>query len=61
MRPGRLDRLLYVGPPDAKGREEILAIRLEQMSVEPGLDIQHLAALVSMLLNATTRELTFSS
>lgn len=51
MRPGRLDRLLYVGPPDAKGREEILAIRLAKMSVEPGLDIQHLAALVCIVYN----------
>jgi len=45
LRPGRLDRLLYVGPPDAQGREEILAIRIDKMSVEPGLDIKHLAKL----------------
>jgi AAA family ATPase len=50
MRPGRLDRLLYVGPPDARGREEILAIRLAKMSVEPGLDLQHLASLVGLYL-----------
>jgi AAA family ATPase len=39
--------LLYVGPPDARGREEILKIRLAKMSVEPGLDVTSLAALVS--------------
>ncbi|EPS95567.1 hypothetical protein FOMPIDRAFT_1043545 [Fomitopsis schrenkii] len=38
MRPGRLDRILYVGPPDAAGREEILRIRTAGMAVEPGLD-----------------------
>jgi len=43
MRPGRLDRLLYVGPPDLQGREEILSIRLAKMSVEPELDIRNLA------------------
>ncbi|KAH9831440.1 AAA family ATPase [Rhodofomes roseus] len=38
MRPGRLDRILYVGPPDAQGREEILRIRTAKMSVESGMD-----------------------
>ncbi|EIN12273.1 AAA-domain-containing protein [Punctularia strigosozonata HHB-11173 SS5] len=35
MRPGRLDRLIYVGPPDRNGREEILRIRMRNMSVGP--------------------------
>lgn len=33
MRPGRLNRILYIGPPDQKGREEILRIRTLKMSV----------------------------
>ncbi|GJJ08821.1 hypothetical protein Clacol_003040 [Clathrus columnatus] len=45
MRPGRLDRILYVGPPDLEGREEILRIRTSKMAVEPGLDIKHLATI----------------
>ncbi|KAI0345536.1 AAA family ATPase [Trametopsis cervina] len=45
MRPGRLDRILYIGPPDSRGREEILRIRTSKMSVEPGLDIRGLADL----------------
>ncbi|KAJ3769376.1 AAA family ATPase [Lentinula raphanica] len=45
MRPGRLDRLLYVGPPDQEGREEILKIRTKHMKVEDNLDIPHIAAL----------------
>ncbi|OCH87928.1 AAA family ATPase [Obba rivulosa] len=43
MRPGRLDRILYVGPPDKQGREEILRIQTRKMSVEPGLDYARLA------------------
>ncbi|KZT69527.1 AAA-domain-containing protein [Daedalea quercina L-15889] len=43
MRPGRLDRILYVGPPDAQGREEILRIRTAKMSVELGLDYAKLS------------------
>ncbi|EIW81549.1 AAA-domain-containing protein [Coniophora puteana RWD-64-598 SS2] len=43
MRPGRLDRILYVGPPDLAGREEILRIRTGGMSVQPGLDVAEIA------------------
>lgn len=47
MRPGRLDRILFVGPPDQTGREEILRIRMNSMSVGPDVDIPGLAQLVS--------------
>lgn len=47
MRPGRLDRILYVGPPDQSGREEILKIRMRSMTVEPDIDIEEIARLVS--------------
>ncbi|KAI0687036.1 AAA family ATPase [Earliella scabrosa] len=43
MRPGRLDRILYVGPPDLEGRIEILRIRTQKMSVEPDLDLEQIA------------------
>jgi AAA family ATPase len=46
MRPGRLDRILYVGPPDFAGRVDILRIRTRNMAVEPGLDFDALATLV---------------
>ena len=46
MRPGRLDRLVYVGPPDLQGREEILRICLSKMSVDPAIDIPEIALLV---------------
>jgi AAA family ATPase len=45
MRPGRLDRILYVGPPDQDGREEILKIRTRKMSIEPDLDLHAIAAM----------------
>ncbi|KAI0247471.1 AAA family ATPase [Lactifluus subvellereus] len=47
IRPGRLDRILYVGPPDLAGRVDILRIRTRNMAVEPALDLDALAALTS--------------
>nr|XP_018261557.1 AAA family ATPase [Kwoniella dejecticola CBS 10117]OBR83715.1 AAA family ATPase [Kwoniella dejecticola CBS 10117] len=43
MRPGRLDRILYVGAPDLATRKDIFRIRLSTMAVEPGVDIDELA------------------
>ena len=48
MRPGRLDRILYVGPPDKMGREEILKIRTKIMTVGPDFDIGNIAEIVSL-------------
>ncbi|KIJ14936.1 hypothetical protein PAXINDRAFT_155829 [Paxillus involutus ATCC 200175] len=45
MRPGRLDRILFIGPPDQEGREEILRIRTKKMSVEPGFDVAKIATM----------------
>ncbi|KDQ26146.1 hypothetical protein PLEOSDRAFT_1094203 [Pleurotus ostreatus PC15] len=45
MRPGRLDRILYVGPPDQSGREEILRIHTRKMAIDPDTDFVELAAL----------------
>lgn len=51
MRPGRLDRILYVGPPDLEAREDILKIRLKSMTVEPNMDLAEIARLVRLALN----------
>lgn len=51
MRPGRLDRILYVGPPDQVAREEILRIRLKRMAIEPKTDIAMIARLVRIVMN----------
>ncbi|PWY98380.1 AAA-domain-containing protein [Testicularia cyperi] len=34
LRPGRLDRLVYVGPPDAEARKEILRKRMAKMATD---------------------------
>ncbi|MCJ1281211.1 AAA+-type ATPase [Xylographa opegraphella] len=44
MRPGRLDTMLYVGPPDQEARKEILNIRVGKMDVAVDVDIEFLAA-----------------
>jgi AAA family ATPase len=38
LRPGRLDRLLYVGPPDYDSRLQILRLQLAKMAVSKDLD-----------------------
>ncbi|WRT68478.1 uncharacterized protein IL334_005454 [Kwoniella shivajii] len=43
MRPGRLDRILYVGAPDLATRKDIFNIRLASMAIEPGVDADELA------------------
>lgn len=49
MRPGRLDRILYVGPPDLLSRKEILNINFSKMSVANGVDVDRLAEMVRHL------------
>ena len=51
MRPGRLDRILYVGPPDRSGRVEILKIKMRSMAIGPDIDLEVLADLVRRLLS----------
>lgn len=46
IRPGRLDRILYVGPPDFTGRVDVFRIRTRNMAVDPALDLDALATLV---------------
>ncbi|KAI9004425.1 P-loop containing nucleoside triphosphate hydrolase protein [Hyaloraphidium curvatum] len=43
MRPGRLDRILYVGPPDLASRREIFRISTRRMACEEGVDVDELA------------------
>ncbi|KAM0788531.1 hypothetical protein ACM66B_001659 [Microbotryomycetes sp. NB124-2] len=45
MRPGRLDRILYVAPPDFDSRVEIFKINTRAMAVESGLDLRELAGM----------------
>ena len=43
MRPGRLDTILYVGPPDLEARQEILRIRTARMDIAKDVQFDHLA------------------
>ncbi|GAK65454.1 AAA family ATPase [Moesziomyces antarcticus] len=44
LRPGRLDRLVYVGPPDHNARMQILRTRMAKMAVaEDAVDLDKLA------------------
>jgi AAA family ATPase len=46
LRPGRIDRILYVGPPDLNSRKEIFRIEFRKMAVANDVDIDELAAQV---------------
>lgn len=54
MRPGRLDRILYVGAPDFETRKDIFRIRMATMAVEPDVNVEQLAEIVSPTSNAMT-------
>ncbi|XP_058444468.1 ATPase family gene 2 protein homolog A [Malaya genurostris] len=42
MRPGRLDRIIYVGLPDARTRAEIFQIKLRNIPITEDVDLQML-------------------
>ena len=44
LRPGRFDELVYVGTPDAKGRELILGIHTRDMPLAADVDLDAIAA-----------------
>ncbi|KAI8149913.1 P-loop containing nucleoside triphosphate hydrolase protein [Fennellomyces sp. T-0311] len=43
LRPGRIDRILYVGPPDLDSRREIFRIQLSKMACDKDVDLDELA------------------
>ena len=43
LRPGRFDRQIYVGPPDCKGREEILRVHARNKPLAEDVDLKELA------------------
>jgi AAA family ATPase len=55
LRPGRLDRILYVGPPDIEARREIFNIRTKKMAIENAVDTGELAMMVGSLYPARLR------
>ena len=47
LRPGRFDRQIHVGTPDAKGREEILAVHAKNKRLDAAVDL-HTVALATV-------------
>lgn len=43
-RPGRFDRAVFVEPPDAEARQQILRSNLASLPVDPAIDLKDLAA-----------------
>ncbi len=43
LRPGRFDRLIYVPPPSADGREKILKVHTKNVPLGPDVDLRKLA------------------
>jgi transitional endoplasmic reticulum ATPase len=43
LRPGRLDMIVYVGPPEEKARLEILRITAHPMPLAPDVDLESIA------------------
>jgi len=47
LRPGRFDRQIYVGAPDAKGREEILKVHAKNKKLDGDVDLRSVALATS--------------
>lgn len=61
MRPGRLDRILYVSPPDLQSRKDIFRVNFQKMAVAADVDIAELATMVSRAPSSGREQLTNSS
>ncbi|XP_075388026.1 ATPase family gene 2 protein homolog B [Tenrec ecaudatus] len=57
LRPGRLDKILYIPPPDQKGRLSILEVCTKAMPVGPDVSLESLAAETSFFSGADLRNL----
>ena len=58
LRPGRLDELVYVGTPDAAGREHILKIHTRNMPLASDVDLRGIAAEAERFTGADLEDLT---
>ncbi|NXK33757.1 SPA5L protein, partial [Piprites chloris] len=52
LRPGRLDKMIYIPPPDLKGRLSILKICTEKIPLDTDVSLQDLAALTDLFSGA---------
>ncbi|OWK09521.1 SPATA5L1, partial [Cervus elaphus hippelaphus] len=44
LRPGRLDKIIYIPPPDEKGRLSILKVCTKNMPMGPDVSLEKVAA-----------------
>jgi transitional endoplasmic reticulum ATPase len=58
LRPGRLDELVYVGPPDVAGRRRILAIHAKGMPLAANVNLEDLARRTERFTGADLEDLT---
>ena len=52
MRPGRLDKLMYIPPPDYEGRLDILKITTEKMPLASEVELESIAKKTEMFSGA---------
>ncbi|XP_040426485.1 spermatogenesis-associated protein 5-like protein 1 isoform X1 [Cygnus olor] len=57
LRPGRLDRVIYIPPPDLKGRLSILKICTEKIPLDSDVSLQDLAVLTDLFSGADIENL----
>ncbi|XP_012584135.1 PREDICTED: spermatogenesis-associated protein 5-like protein 1 [Condylura cristata] len=57
LRPGRLDKIIYIPPPDEKGRLSILKVYTKNMPVGPDVSLENLAAETCFFSGADLRNL----
>ncbi|XP_050165923.1 ribosome biogenesis protein SPATA5L1 isoform X2 [Myiozetetes cayanensis] len=57
LRPGRLDKMIYIPPPDLKGRLSILKICTEKIPLDTDVSLQDVAALTDLFSGADIENL----
>ncbi|XP_065544530.1 ATPase family gene 2 protein homolog B isoform X2 [Lathamus discolor] len=57
LRPGRLDKVIYIPPPDLKGRLSILKICTEKIPLETDVSLQDVAVLTDLFSGADIENL----
>ncbi|XP_040602127.1 spermatogenesis-associated protein 5-like protein 1 isoform X2 [Mesocricetus auratus] len=57
LRPGRLDKMIYVPPPDQEGRLSILKVCTNNMPIGPDVSLEKLAAETCLFSGADLRNL----
>ncbi|XP_048722563.1 ATPase family gene 2 protein homolog B isoform X2 [Caretta caretta] len=57
LRPGRLDKIIYIPPPDQKGRLSILKICTEKIPIDSDVSLEYLAAQTKLFSGADIENL----